>query len=165
LLRNLLHATIGSHCLTRMGGAFALRAIRQSLGFLQRRRRVMRRHGLAVFLFFTLIGALVVLSSTFSIDSASTTTLLWDFTPTAFSYLPNVQKRYQPPTPTPTPTSTPTFPVVCTPPPCEEDEVYYCPGECPGGCGTVCATPTPTNTPTLPPPSFDNCSEPGSCAA
>jgi hypothetical protein len=107
----------------------------------------MRQHGLAGLLLFTLIGALVILSSTFSIDKASTTTLLWDFTPTAFSYLPNVQKKYQP------------FPVVCTPPACEEDEVYYCPGECPGGCGTECATPTPTNTPTLPPPSFDNCQE------
>jgi hypothetical protein len=29
-----------------------------------------------------------------------------------------------------------------TPPPCTEDEVYYCPDECPGGCGTQCATPT-----------------------
>jgi len=33
---------------------------------------------------------------------------------------------------------------VCTPPPCQLDEVYYCPSECPGGCGTTCATPTPT---------------------
>jgi hypothetical protein len=33
-------------------------------------------------------------------------------------------------------------PVVCTPPPCAEGEVYYCEGECPGGCGTQCATPT-----------------------
>ena len=32
---------------------------------------------------------------------------------------------------------------VCTPPACEGDEIYYCPGECPGGCGTECATPTP----------------------
>jgi hypothetical protein len=39
------------------------------------------------------------------------------------------------PRPTPIP--------VCTPPPCQEGEVYYCPGECPGGCGTQCATPTP----------------------
>ena len=40
--------------------------------------------------------------------------------------------------------------IVCTPPPCKEDEVYYCPGKCPGGCGTQCATPTlapPTHTP------------------
>jgi hypothetical protein len=35
-----------------------------------------------------------------------------------------------------------TIPVVCTPPLCEEDEVYYCGGECPGGCGVRCATPT-----------------------
>jgi hypothetical protein len=34
---------------------------------------------------------------------------------------------------------------VCTPPPCTEEEVYYCPGECPGGCGTRCATPTPAS--------------------
>ena len=35
-----------------------------------------------------------------------------------------------------------TTPVVCTPPPCQEGEVYYCEGDCPGGCGTQCATPT-----------------------
>ena len=32
---------------------------------------------------------------------------------------------------------------VCTPPPCGENEAYYCPDECPGGCGTICATHTP----------------------
>ena len=60
------------------------------------------------------------------------------------------------PTSTPSPTATPvpeeaspTVPpsptpvIMCTPPACNEDEVYYCPGECPGGCGTQCATPTP----------------------
>jgi hypothetical protein len=47
-----------------------------------------------------------------------------------------------------TPTPTPTVLVYCTPPPCQEGEVLYCPGECPGGCGTECATPTPTATPT-----------------
>jgi len=57
------------------------------------------------------------------------------------------------PTPTPAPmlTPTPTFQVVCTPPPCQDGEVYYCPGECPGGCGTQCATPTPAATVSLPP--------------
>lgn len=54
-----------------------------------------------------------------------------------------------PPTQTPTPTST--VLVMCTPPPCQADEVYYCPGDCPGGCGTQCATPTPKPTP----PSFE----------
>jgi hypothetical protein len=39
-----------------------------------------------------------------------------------------------------------TIPVVCTPPLCEEGEVYYCEGECPGGCGVRCATPTVTLT-------------------
>ena len=38
---------------------------------------------------------------------------------------------------------TPTLFPMCTPPPCNEDEAYHCPGECPGGCGTVCATHTP----------------------
>lgn len=54
------------------------------------------------------------------------------------------------PSPAGTPTPTPTFQVFCTPPPCKEDEVYYCPGDCPGGCGAECATPTllPTDTPT-----------------
>jgi DNA/RNA endonuclease YhcR with UshA esterase domain len=54
------------------------------------------------------------------------------------------------PLPTDTPAPTPTFQVFCTPPPCKEDEVYYCPDDCPGGCGTECATPTPapTDTPT-----------------
>lgn len=61
-----------------------------------------------------------------------------------------------PPTPTwtPTPASlspTSTAGVTCTPPPCQTDEVYYCPDACPGGCGTQCATPTPTPTP----PQFD----------
>jgi hypothetical protein len=56
------------------------------------------------------------------------------------------------PTSTPTPTSTPF--VVCTPPACKTDEVYYCEGDCPGGCGTQCATPTPTVTPTPTPPAF-----------
>ena len=51
--------------------------------------------------------------------------------------------------PTATATPAPTSQVVCTPPPCKGNEVYYCPGECPGGCGTQCATPTepPTATP------------------
>lgn len=48
-----------------------------------------------------------------------------------------------------TPTNTPG--VMCTPPPCQSDEVYYCPDVCPGGCGTQCATPTPTPKP----PSFE----------
>jgi len=52
-------------------------------------------------------------------------------------------------TPTEAPTPTPTVLVYCTPPPCQEGEVFYCPGECPGGCGTECATPTPTATPTV----------------
>lgn len=33
--------------------------------------------------------------------------------------------------------------LMCTPPACGPDEVYYCDGDCPGGCGTTCATPTP----------------------
>lgn len=40
-------------------------------------------------------------------------------------------------------TITPTPFPRCTPPPCEEGEVFHCPGQCPGGCGTTCATPTP----------------------
>jgi alpha-amylase/alpha-mannosidase (GH57 family) len=47
------------------------------------------------------------------------------------------------PTPTETAPPTDTPYVVCTPPACGPDEVYYCPGECLGGCGTECATPTP----------------------
>lgn len=38
---------------------------------------------------------------------------------------------------------TETFMAVCTPPACNADETYVCPGDCPGGCGTVCATVTP----------------------
>jgi glucose/arabinose dehydrogenase len=52
-----------------------------------------------------------------------------------------------PPKPTETPRSNPTdtpFPQ-CTPPPCKDDESYYCAEECPGGCGTTCATHTPTS--------------------
>jgi len=33
--------------------------------------------------------------------------------------------------------------IMCTPPPCGDDEAYHCPDECPGGCGTTCATHTP----------------------
>lgn len=43
----------------------------------------------------------------------------------------------------PLPTVPPTQMPVCTPPPCRDNESYYCPGSCPGGCGTTCATHTP----------------------
>lgn len=33
--------------------------------------------------------------------------------------------------------------IMCTPPACAPDEVYFCEGDCPGGCGTVCVTPSP----------------------
>lgn len=33
--------------------------------------------------------------------------------------------------------------LMCTPPACQEGEVFFCEGDCPGGCGTTCATPTP----------------------
>jgi len=36
--------------------------------------------------------------------------------------------------------------IVCTPPACAEDEVYYCEDRCPGGCGTTCVTKTPMPT-------------------
>ncbi len=39
-------------------------------------------------------------------------------------------------------TLTPAHVLMCTPPACQADEVYFCPDECPGGCGTICATPT-----------------------
>ena len=54
-------------------------------------------------------------------------------------------------------TPTPTAPVImCTPPACQPNESYYCPGQCPGGCGTTCATNTPGPTPTsqCPPGAF-----------
>ncbi len=43
--------------------------------------------------------------------------------------------------------STPTPVIMCTPPACQPNESYYCPGQCPGGCGTTCATNTPGPTP------------------
>ncbi|MCP4542999.1 MAG: hypothetical protein GY832_38270 [Chloroflexi bacterium] len=47
------------------------------------------------------------------------------------------------PTATPSPTApVDTLVIQCTPPPCTENEVYYCEAECSGGCGTQCATPT-----------------------
>jgi hypothetical protein len=52
-------------------------------------------------------------------------------------YLPAVLRCY------PTPTATPECLVMCTPPACEPDEVYYCPATCPCGCGVECATRTP----------------------
>ena len=33
--------------------------------------------------------------------------------------------------------------ILCTPPPCKQNETYACPSNCPGGCGTQCATRTP----------------------
>jgi hypothetical protein len=76
--------------------------------------------------------------------------LTW--TPTPAPLQPTWTPTVPPPpatwTPTPTPlqvTNTPM--VVCTPPPCKQGEVYYCPGDCPGGCGTQCATPTVTPIP------------------
>jgi hypothetical protein len=33
--------------------------------------------------------------------------------------------------------------LMCTPPACAPDEVYFCEGDCPGGCGTICVTPSP----------------------
>ena len=44
---------------------------------------------------------------------------------------------------TPPTATSPTQQTLCTPPPCQANEAYYCPGECPGGCGTTCATHTP----------------------
>jgi hypothetical protein len=35
------------------------------------------------------------------------------------------------------------YQIACTPPACNANETYFCPGDCPGGCGTVCATVTP----------------------
>jgi hypothetical protein len=59
-------------------------------------------------------------------------------------YLPIVLRYH--PTPTPTPTATAGCMVMCTPPACGPDEVYYCPEICPCGCGTECATRTPVPT-------------------
>jgi hypothetical protein len=56
-------------------------------------------------------------------------------------YVQIVVPEDAPRTPTATAIDGPT--VMCTPPPCDEDEAYHCPDECPGGCGTVCATFTP----------------------
>ncbi len=59
--------------------------------------------------------------------------------------VPTVTPTQVPP-PTPIPTATPV--IMCTPPLCNEGEVYYCEGDCPGGCGVRCATPTPPAAPT-----------------
>jgi hypothetical protein len=70
--------------------------------------------------------------------------------PTQPSPRPSASATSSPPQlPTATASNTPV--VMCTPPACGADEVYYCQDECPGGCGTQCATPTPT----LTPPSFE----------
>ena len=51
----------------------------------------------------------------------------------------------------PTEPATVTPMIMCTPPLCAANEVYYCPGDCPGGCGTGCATLTPqTGLPSVP---------------
>jgi glucose/arabinose dehydrogenase len=55
-------------------------------------------------------------------------------------------------TETPLSNATDTSYPVCTPPPCQADESYHCPGECPGGCGTTCATHTPTTNEISPTP-------------
>ena len=46
--------------------------------------------------------------------------------------------------------SSPTPQIMCTPPSCQDGEIYYCSGDCPGGCGTTCATVTPVAPPLLP---------------
>jgi hypothetical protein len=51
------------------------------------------------------------------------------------------------PSVTRTPTVTPTRIIACTPPPCNSNEVFMCPGVCLNGCGTQCATKTPTPSP------------------
>lgn len=49
-----------------------------------------------------------------------------------------------PATPTAAPTAGAAPAVMCTPPPCQTGEAFFCPsGDCPGGCGTTCATHTP----------------------
>lgn len=53
-------------------------------------------------------------------------------------------------TETPLADATDTPSPLCTPPPCNENESYYCPDECPGGCGTGCATHTPGTSELLP---------------
>jgi len=54
---------------------------------------------------------------------------------------------------TPTPTVFVDTPApMCTPPACQENEVYFCSGDCPGGCGTTCATVTPNPNAAPPPP-------------
>ena len=58
-------------------------------------------------------------------------------------FLPLVLRSRPTSTPTPTPTATPVCVVMCTPPACEPDEVWYCPAPCPCGCGVECATRTP----------------------
>jgi glucose/arabinose dehydrogenase len=58
-------------------------------------------------------------------------------------------QTYSPPTSTPgkaenSSTDTSLTPIIqCTPPACQTNESYHCPGDCPGGCGTICATHTP----------------------
>jgi hypothetical protein len=59
--------------------------------------------------------------------------------------------RFLPGSQLPTPVAPVTLPpevdetpiLMCTPPACEANEVYFCDGDCPGGCGTTCATVTP----------------------
>lgn len=88
----------------------------------------------------TRIAADVYATQTASAPTATSTATL---TPIP-TQTPTLTSTFTPP-PTSTPTATPTVQPVCTPPPCREGEVYYCPGECPGGCGTTCATPTPAS--------------------
>ena len=77
--------------------------------------------------------------------------------PAATETLPAEPPTAEAPTATPVaevpPTTTPTTEpiIMCTPPPCRQGEMYYCPGDCPGGCGTQCATPTAAP---LPPPTI-----------
>lgn len=81
--------------------------------------------------------------------------------------------RFLPGSQMPTPAMPITFPpetnetLMCTPPACEANEVYFCDGDCPGGCGTACATVTPA--PVTPMPELDEtpmlmCTPPA-CAA
>ncbi len=89
------------------------------------------------YLFSLAILIAIFVSSCYLLSPSETPTPLAPFESPTFTPMDIV-----PATQTLTPISE-TPMIMCTPPPCGEDEAYHCPDECPGGCGTTCATHTP----------------------
>ncbi|MBC8506101.1 MAG: PQQ-dependent sugar dehydrogenase [Anaerolineales bacterium] len=89
------------------------------------------------FILLISVATVILLTACIALASGATSTPLPTFAPPTFTPFEAQALEY---------TSTPfseTPIIMCTPPPCGDNEAYHCPNVCPGGCGTTCATHTP----------------------